>query len=134
MLSSLCIIGVVCFSSTGTLRSSFVLSSMALDANMVELLAIIIIGFMVANLLSWTEFTIISDSKVIVDSFSNCSSITDRYSFLGSFCRDLPSWNLNKEVRHVLERKFTQKIASHAKRKQRFFSNLDSLSSLPRQS
>ena len=59
-------------------------------------------GFMVADLLSQTEFTIISDSKVVVDSLSDCSSLTDIYSFLGCFfCRALPSQNLKKGVRHA---------------------------------
>ena len=61
--------------------------------------------FMVANLLSWTEFTNISYSKVAMDSLSGYSPIIDNYSFLGTFYKDLPSWNLKKEVRYVPKQK-----------------------------
>ena len=98
--SKLYTIGVVRFSLTGVLHSFFILFARALNANMAKLLTIIT-GFMVADLLFWTTFTIISYSQVAVDSLSGCSSITDIYSFLGTFCKDLPSWNLKKEIRHV---------------------------------
>ena len=55
--SNLCTIGVACFSDPGIWFSSFILSARTLDANMAELLAIII-GFMVTDLLSWTDFSI----------------------------------------------------------------------------
>jgi reverse transcriptase-like protein len=73
---------------------------LVIDANMAELLAIIT-GFMVAELLSWTEFTIASDSKVAVECLTVSAPIKDIYSSLCTFCRDLPSWNRKKEVRHV---------------------------------
>ena len=68
---------------------------------MAELLAIII-EFMVADLLSWTDFSIVSDSKVVVDSLSRLTSIRDIYASFSTYCRELPRWNLKKEVRHVL--------------------------------
>ena len=59
---------------------------------------------MVAELLSWTEFTIASDLNVVVESLTVCVTIKDIYSSLCTFCRDLPNWDQKKEVRHVLRR------------------------------
>ena len=57
---------------------------------MAELLAIII-GFMVVDLLSWTDFAIVLNSKVAADSLSRLTSIRDIYTSLCTYCRELPS-------------------------------------------
>ena len=90
---SLITIGVAYFSYPDCWHSFFILSTRALDASIVELL-VVIPGFIVANLLSWTEFSIVWDSKVAVEYLSGNTLIRDIYSSHCTFCRELPSRNL----------------------------------------